>query len=109
MTSQLALKTLGYILLSAPLGVAMGAEGGEEDAAPSAPVVRTEIKASLEPTDRPTPAVAESVGKAIAAEIISAGFKTEVLRHRLEATPRPPKVAALNAASEPAPGQADQL
>jgi len=101
-------KKISYIALSAALWAATGASAADVTKPTADPALRTQVKSSLKPIERPAQDVAESVGKAIAAEILSSGFNTELLKHRLETTPKPSKVAALESADEPAPGQADQ-
>jgi hypothetical protein len=108
MSRKYTLNLISYIALGASLGLSLDTYAADVTQPSTDTPSRTEIKASLEPLARLTQDVAESVGKAIAAEIIASGLSTEMLKHRLATAPRPSKVGALDPTNDPAPGQADQ-
>ncbi len=106
MQPNIIFKTATYIILTI-LGIAT-ASAADVTSTDQKPL-RTEIKASLAPTAKVTEHAAQTVGNAIAAEILASGLKTEILQRRMKAPSKPSKIAALKPTDTPAAsGQADQ-
>ncbi|MEE8308723.1 MAG: hypothetical protein V3R81_15765 [Gammaproteobacteria bacterium] len=102
------LKTVSYLTLTAALCGYGGWVLADQEANESTASLRTELKAALAPSDCDANQAAQSVGDAIAAEIIASGLKTEILKQRLDSHPRASKVVALKTDADTASGQADQ-